>query len=238
MDDKRARVGRAITGSITGPITWAGILAGIRASARLATRPAIRDWAAGATGLLGHRRGAARRRPKAMRGWPAVLGAFCVAVLVGCGPGLGGTGTGASDDALAAYGAREVPVCDSAFADLLGCLAPSAGAAPLPAAGARFFAEATPASRTLLELDGQEAQLRLRCLDLVFIGSFAQAGSQAPRYFGNAIEGGSRVRLASLHVERVSGGLSITLVDSLGQTLAGPQVLAPVSGTTTAASCS
>jgi len=171
-------------------------------------------------------------------GWHAGLLALLGALFIaGCGPGLGGTGTGASADALASYGALEVPVCTSGFADLLSCAAPSAGAAPQPAAGARFFAEATPASRTLLELEGQEAQLRLRCLDLVFIGSFAQVGSLPPRYYGNATEGGSRVRLATLQVERVSAGLSVTLVDSLGQTLAGPQVLAPVSGTTAAAPC-
>lgn len=199
----------------------------------------IRGRVAGAAVAMQGRLATAGRRLLApYAGSLALLGALGAFVLAGCGPGLGGTGTGATDDALVSYGAREVPVCAADFADLLGCAAPGTGAAPSPATGARFFAEATPASRTLLELDGQEAQLRLRCLDLVFIGSFAQAGSQAPRYFGNAIEGGSRVRLASLHVERVSGGLSITLVDSLGQTLAGPQVLAPVSGTTTAASCS
>ena len=165
------------------------------------------------------------------------LAAGVLLVLAGCGPGLGGTGTGASDDALSAYGAREVPVCEADFADLLSCAAPSTGAAPLPAASARFFAEATPASRTLLELDGQEAQLRLRCLDLVFIGSFGQAGSAPPRYYGNAIEGGSRVRLATLVVERSGAGLAVTLVDSFGRTLAGPQALLPVAGVTSEASC-
>lgn len=167
----------------------------------------------------------------------ALIGALALVLVASCGPGLGGTGTGATDDALAAYGAREVPVCSATFADLLSCTAPSTGAAPLPATGARFFAEAAPASRTLLELDGQDAQLRLRCLDTVFIGSYAQVGTTPPRYYGNAIEGGSRLRLASLQVERTAGGLSVTLVDSLGRTLAGPQALAPVPGTTTAASC-
>lgn len=170
-------------------------------------------------------------------GWLALAFAFGAAIVAGCGPGLGGTGTGATDDALAAYGAREVPVCGAAFADLLSCAAPSTGAAPVPASGARFFAEATPASRTLLELDGQDAQLRLRCLDLVFIGSYGQVGAQSPRYYGNAIEGGSRLRLASLQVERTATGLSVTLVDSQGRTIAGPEALAPAAGTTAAAAC-
>ncbi|MBL8343101.1 MAG: hypothetical protein JNL30_16660 [Rubrivivax sp.] len=181
--------------------------------------------------------GAPRARWAAQAGW-AICALFAVcAVLAGCGPGLGGTGTGAEQDALAAYAAREVPVCEAEFADLLGCARPSAGAAPLPAADARFFAEATPASRTLLALDGQQAELRLRCAGVVFIGSFGQVGLQVPRYYGTAIEGGSRVRLASLAVRRTGGGVEVTLVDSLGLTLAGPQGLQPVSGTTAEAPC-
>lgn len=168
-----------------------------------------------------------------------VLLLLALALLGGCGPGLGGTGTGASDDAFAAYAAREVPVCESDFADLVGCSAPSAGAAAAPASGARFFAESTPASRTLLELEGQQAQWRLRCLDLVFVGSWGQSGASPPRYFGNLIEGGSRVRLASLEVGRGSGSsLSVTLFDSAGRVVAGPLLLTPVGGTTSAASCS
>jgi hypothetical protein len=158
-----------------------------------------------------------------------------------CGPGLGGTGTGATQEAVAAFGAREVPVCEAEFADLLGCARPAVGAAPLPAAQARFFAEATPASRTLLELDGQQAELKLRCAALVFIGAFAQVGGAAPRYYGNTIEGGNRVRLATLVVQRsgsgAGSGLTVTLTDSLGATLFGPQALQPVGGATIEAPC-
>lgn len=169
----------------------------------------------------------------------AALGAAFFALLVasGCGPGLGGTGTGAETDALAAYGAREVPVCSSDFGDLLGCTPPGAGAAPAPAVGVRFFAEASPASRTLLEVDGQQAQLRLRCADLVFIGRFGQVGAAAPRFYGQVIEGGSRAQLASMVAERTATGLAVTLLDGDGRTIAGPQALLPVGGTTSAAAC-
>jgi len=181
---------------------------------------------------------ATRRGMRAAFTGAALAALVVLALLGGCGPGLGGTGTGADSDALAAQGAREVPVCDADFGDLLGCAAPGVGAAPLPASGARYFAEATPASRTLLELDGQEAQWRLRCQDIVFIGSFGQAGTSAPRYFGNAIEGGSRVRLATLLLQRGTGNtLNATLVDSLGHTIAGPLALSPVGGTTSALAC-
>lgn len=162
---------------------------------------------------------------------------LAAAWLAGCGPGLGGTGTGATQDALAAYGAREVPVCQSELADLLGCTPPGAGAAPLPAGSTRFFAEATPASRTLLELELQRAQLRLRCADIVFVGTFGQVGNEAPRYYGNATTGGSSTNLASLIVQRNGTALTVTLVDSHGGTLHGPQALSPVAGVTDAAAC-
>jgi len=168
---------------------------------------------------------------------PAVLLAT-VLMIAACGPGLGGTGTGATQDALEAYGARAAPVCEAAFADLLGCARPAVGAAPLPASEARYFAESAPASRTLLELDGQEAQLRLRCTGLVFVGAFGQVGNEAPRYYGNVIEGGARVRLATLQVQRSGAGLSLILTDSLGLAVFGPQLLLPVGGVTGEAPCS
>jgi hypothetical protein len=189
---------------------------------------------------------ARRLRPAvAQRPWAALQAALSRALaiaaaacaLAACGPGLGGTGTGATQDALVAYGARDVPVCQAEFADLLGCAPLSAGAAPLPASDARFFAEATPASRVLLELDAQVAELRLRCRNLVFIGSFGRVGNDAPRYFGNLIEGGSRSSLATLLVQRSAGGVSVTLVDSLGFSVFGPQELAPVAGVTAEAAC-
>ncbi len=185
----------------------------------------------------------------ALRGWadraralalPAVALATALTLaltLAACGPGLGGTGTGATQDALASYGARAVPVCEAEFADLLGCARPAVGAAPLPATEARYFAETTPASRTLLELDGQQAQLRLRCSGLVFVGALGQVGNEAPRYFGNLIEGGSRLRLATLQVQRSGARLILTLTDSLGLVAFGPQLLLPVSGVTGEAPC-
>jgi len=158
--------------------------------------------------------------------------------LAACGPGLGGTGTGATQDALSAYGAREVPVCQSEFADAIGCTPASAGAAPLPATESRFFAETTPTSRALLTLDGQEALLQLRCLNLVFAGAFGQIGADTPRYFGVVTEGGRRITLATLQVQRSATGLTLTLVDSTGQTLFGAQALSPVAGITAPAGCS
>lgn len=169
--------------------------------------------------------------------WAIGLALLMALIAAGCGPGLGGTGTGDSADALAAYGAREVPVCSAEFADLLGCTTASPGAGPQPASGARFFAEASPASRVLLEIDGQEAQLRLRCLDRVFIGRFGQVGTATPAFYGQVIEGGSRAQLASVQLERSGTGLSATLFDAAGRAIAGPQALQAVAGATSEAPC-
>ncbi|MFO1267433.1 MAG: hypothetical protein U1F67_12035 [Rubrivivax sp.] len=165
-----------------------------------------------------------------------VVLAFALALLGGCGLGLGGTGTGATADAMAAYGARDVPVCESDFADLIGCNAPSAGAAPLPAGGAllrRVVAGQRHAAGARRQRSAVESALRRHRLHR----QLGQVGTAAPRYYGNAIEGGSRVQLASMQVQRSGNGVNVTLVDSLGRVIAGPLLLTPVAGTTNAAAC-
>ena len=219
-------------------------------SMRAGTSAWVAHWAAGevAAGALALPRRAARVL-SAARGWAGAVSLLAalalVLTLVACGPGLGGTGTGATEEALAAYGAREVAVCNAEFADLLGCPAPGTAAAPQPASGARHFAEAGAAagfSRTLLTLSGNEAELQLRCLDRLFVGSFGQVGTDTPRYFGVVYSGGTRVALATLLVQRVGTGagtaLSLSLVDAAGSTLFGPQLVQPVGGTTLPARCS
>ena len=65
-------------------------------------------------------------RSELRRAWLAcawMLGALLVA---GCGPGVGGTGTG--DAAFAAFGASAAPVCGGTVAAALSCPSAPAGA--------------------------------------------------------------------------------------------------------------
>ncbi|MEO8922980.1 MAG: hypothetical protein ABI330_09190, partial [Caldimonas sp.] len=114
---------------------------------------------------------------------PYVAGAWMLAVLVlaGCGPGVGGTGTG--DAAFAAFGASAAPVCGGAVAAVLSC--PAAPAVPPPTTGTLPVQFTDAAGQIVLELDGNLAQLDDSCLKLHFSGEFGTAAGGAPGFFGS-----------------------------------------------------
>lgn len=177
-----------------------------------------------------------RARPLA-RVFAAALAAWGLAMsalLVACGPGLGGTGTGASSDSLQTFGAQAAEVCQSDFADLLPC--GGSGAAPAPSGASRWFAEAEPESRLLLELAGSEARLQLRCAMLEFNGVWGQAAGASPRYYGRISTAGTEAP-GMLLVARSPEGLRLQLLDREGQPLYGDLSLHPVASATSAAPC-
>ena len=74
------------------------------------------------------------------------LGVVCVALLGACGPGVGGSGTGAEPDSLGAFGATAAPVCDSTLAPQLVSCAAAVPAATLFAANLQDHAAAAVAN--------------------------------------------------------------------------------------------
>jgi len=180
------------------------------------------------------RRRAAMDQRAGRAAWVAAALLGLLGLLAACGPGLGGTGTGASSDALTSFGAEAVSVCQSDFADLLPCA--GAGASPAPQGTPRRFAEAEPASRTLLELDAQDALLQLRCQRLQFSGTWGQVAGQSPRYYGR-LHDGMVDAPAMLFVARSATGLTVRLADAQAQPLTAELPLRPVSGATTPAPC-
>lgn len=176
------------------------------------------------------------RRAAGLRsGLAAALAAVLLVWLTACGPGLGGTGTGASDDALAAFGAQPASVCQSDFADLLACTG-SGVMTPAPTGASRWFAESEPASRVLLELAGNEAHLLLRCAALEFSGQWGVAAGQSPRFYGRISAPGIDAN-AMLLATRSADGLTLQLLDAAGQVLHGNLALKPVGAATGAAGC-
>jgi hypothetical protein len=156
----------------------------------------------------------------------------------GCGPGLGGTGTGMEVDPVTAFGASEVSVCSSDFGDLLGCSVTGPGSAlAQPTPTPVIFADPNAPADSTLELNAQLAQLNLRCLAWQFNGRYAQVPGQAPRYLGNLQAGGSVVGLATLDVHRNGTGLTVTLTDSAGRTMAGPLVMQRLAAPATGGRC-
>src|SRR5450432_820109 len=94
------------------------------------------------------------------------LASICLlgaSVIAGCGPGVGGTGTGTA--AFDAFGASPTPVCGGAVAAALSC--PSAPAVP-PPSGTLPVQFSDAAGQVVLELRGNLARLDDSCLKLSF----------------------------------------------------------------------
>ena len=157
-----------------------------------------------------------------------VIGAAIVAMLsfAGCGPGVGGTGTGGA--ALTAFGASAGPVCTSALAGELACAqAPSASGA-----GGSFgtlpvqFVDA--AGQVTLEIDGNLAMLEASCLRLRFDGEFARSSAGAEGFFGSYevdADGVDVLAVLSAVPLAGAGALTIELRDVNGHGIIGPVVL-------------
>ena len=149
-----------------------------------------------------------------------LLGALAIA---GCGPGVGGTGTGAA--AFDAFGASPTPVCGGAVAAALSC--PSAPAAP-PPAGTLPVQFSDAAGQIVLELNGNLARLDDSCLKLSFSGEFGTTAGGAQGFFGSyEVDSDGHDVLAALSTVPTGGGdaLTVDLRDVDGRVALGPVLL-------------
>ena len=154
-----------------------------------------------------------------------MLGALLFA---GCGPGVGGTGTG--DDALAAFGASPGSVCGGTVAAVLACS--SAPAVPPPATGTLPVQFADAAGQVVLELNGNLALLDDSCLKLHFSGEFGTTAGGVQGFFGSyEIDRNGIDVLAALSAAPAAGGALTTTLNGVdGQAVVGPVLLQRVVG--------
>jgi hypothetical protein len=141
----------------------------------------------------------------------AMVGAWALAMVVfaGCGPGVGGTGTGSA--AFDAFHASAASVCEGALAAQLDCTAPPAAMGPV-AAGTQPVRFADVAGQVTLELNGNLATLDARCQRLRFSGEFGVDAGGVEGFFGFYDVGGSGMsRLAALSAVPVAGGAAMTV---------------------------
>jgi hypothetical protein len=150
-----------------------------------------------------------------------MLGAL---LLAGCGPGVGGTGTGAA--AFAAFGASAAPVCGGAVAAVLACPSAPAVSAP-PGAGTSPVQFADAAAQIVLELNGNVARLDDSCLKLHFSGEFGTVAGGAQGFFGSfEIDADGIDQLAALSTVPAAGGaLTVELKRVDGSAAVGPVLL-------------
>jgi hypothetical protein len=175
--------------------------------------------------------------------WPLLFKLGVLFWLAGCGPGVGGTGTGKSAEALAEFGATAAPVCAASFASNLKCPPPSAmtpgsGGMPTPSADGTalvVFVGTGTGAQVSAGLQDNSIELAAPCQRLHFSGEWGVNRAGEARYYGFVDAGSGGLQLAKLSVAAVPGGLLVLLQASDGSTLLGPidllaQTAAPAIG--------
>ena len=175
-------------------------------------------------------------------GWPVLRGlalalAFgCFAILGGCGPGVGGTGTGNAESTAAQLGASLEPVCASELAAVLSC--PNAPATTASGTAVVWFADAAEGARVLVRVQGNQLDLDIACDGLHFEGLWAAVPGQSARFFGPALIAPASDSVPStLTAERLGSGLVLQLYDAKGAALGALLNVVPVPGAPPPAAC-
>jgi hypothetical protein len=159
-----------------------------------------------------------------------------LAWLAGCGPGVGGTGTGVEPPDLASFGASPAPLCGSSFASALRC--PPANGATVPTSegtAAVVFVDSASGGQINVTFEANRLGLEAICQGLLFAGNWGIDAAGALRFYGSVRPRGSALDLpAVLSVQLQPGGgtgeLNIVLQNLQGDVLLGPVVLGPATG--------
>lgn len=182
-----------------------------------------------------------RPTPHPNRSRWGLIGALLLAFwLLGCGPGVGGTGTGETNG-LAAFGAAPASICAAEVGGVLGCAPGSGAVSPSPAPGAApvLLADATLSPRVQARVQDNAIDLTVPCTGLRFRGQWGEMAGQAPRFFGSTGPDGA-LQPATLQMERGAAGaasVSVTLRDVAGVVLLGPTSLLVVPTAATPGAC-
>lgn len=160
--------------------------------------------------------------------------AVLIAMLLGCGPGVGGTGTGEAGEFLRDFGAVEKPLCDAPFATRLDCDGPTPPNGPAPGPGTDVVTAVDVASggRVVVVFRGNTVGLDAHCADVAFDGVWGATATGDASFYGGVRLPGLPARSAgSLAVEAVAGStggeLRITLRTLDGRIVIGPLVVRP-----------
>ena len=153
--------------------------------------------------------------------------ASCMWLLSGCGPGVGGTGTGETGGGLEAFGALPASVCSGDLAPIVACASLAGAAAPTPGAAAVFLADTIDGRQVRVTLRGNTVELSAACVRVQFRGEWGAVAGQPGRYFGSAEIDGT-VAPAALQVQVNGGDVLLTLRDASGRVLLGPVLVRAV----------
>jgi len=164
-------------------------------------------------------------------------------VVGGCGPGVGGTGTGDSY-ALDYFGAKRASVCSASFARELKC--PSRvviGPSKVDlTAGSELvvWVDDSSAAQVVVRINVSDVDLSAQCGGVRFAGTWGETNEGRRRFFGYFTAPGVEAATpGTLNVETVEGGgLSYALSDAAGGTVFGPVLLQRADKEPTLSACS
>lgn len=155
--------------------------------------------------------------------WANLLAVATLALLAACGPGVGGSGTGEDQSALPPFGASAASLCGSELALLLQC---PTGSTTTAAGTARVaFSGRLGGQDVALQLQGNQAELRVGCTLLRFRGQWGQLAPQPPRFYGYTDPDGVAA-VATLEARLVGSEIELTLRDANGSIIVGPVLVA------------
>jgi len=156
-----------------------------------------------------------------------------LALLVGCGPNGGGTGTGEGAFTLSTFGAKATSTCSSPIAASLDCSSTSlvpVGVTQLAGTGQVFFSGSDSSGSYRLTIEGNRAVLELRCSGARFEGEWGVAAGGDERFYGSWVgpERAALARAAQLWPQPVAllrELLQVQVLDERGNALFGPLLL-------------
>lgn len=145
--------------------------------------------------------------------------------LTGCGPGVGGSGTGQeSVQALVVFDAKSASVCGTALAQGLQCTA----TAVADGTATTTFVDRATGGQVTATLQGDTLELDARCQHLRFSGVWGVNSAGLARFYGTVLNDTTGVRVpAQVAVTAVSGGLQVVMLDAAGRELLGPLEMVP-----------
>ncbi len=161
------------------------------------------------------------------RAWLLLLWA-----LAGCGPGVGGTGTGEQSSALNFFGAKPASVCSASFAEKLKCpsrLVIGPTQVELPEGSETIvWVDDAANGRVTARINVSNIDFEALCEGVRFTGTWGKRqGEGAGRFYGYyTTRDLSFAAPGTLSAQAANGAsLAYVLQDSTGQVVFGPRVL-------------
>ncbi len=146
--------------------------------------------------------------------------------LAGCGPGVGGTGTGMEPPPGTSAPTALASLCDSDLAPLLRCTATPGTASAALGTQVVWLADGSATRNVQARVEGNAVDLEVACQSLQFTGTWGTTAAQPARFHGQVrnLATGDAVA-ATLSAVRDGTNLVVQVLDSQGRDLSSPIVL-------------